>query len=485
MKNNKNLSIITYIVVLFFYCTESSLANGCSSNIDKYYNEYKIELLNYWWSEKVKDGGSMPHIMPTSKKSGDQNGLRDLDETGIPQFWQMAQFNNFVFSDWIYTNSERDLDIIKKQWEFVKYIYPKEKDSSTFGLGGDGSGDQTINWSDDGAWKALYLMEVHIATHDPQAIYYLRAMIPRTIFRFRDPYSLPVYDGSTIVGDFSHSKYGITYIAGTHGDQAYSTPYEVGYALAAAYVYRETREKSYLLYAERYFHMVNKLFISESGNYFSQLGLDPSSKFYLKDEQSFFSFPREGLTNLAFGTQLGAVALATSLYNITKDDSYISYINKLLHSMLKRQNNWGFLSSTTKYKNVFLSYRDPWSDGFYFPFVAKYTIPLPGIDTDHLWRQALTRTYDSMKSNKIHFVDEHGQTHYMLSPDWGGDLDSQYGKGLIGHYKSYQSRFEAILHAGKKDVDSQAGAQQIMTSASTGDVAVAAQIIACLALTDD
>jgi len=232
---------------------------------------------HFWDPNTTQNAVNKPRIRPTNG-GGANSGL--IDNNMGPSFWQMVQFHNVIFWQWKLTGNSAEQQKMAQQWTYVQSLWNAGQ------LGGDGRGDGTINASDDAAWKALYLMQVHQATASPGALTALTAMIPATLARYRDPNTAQITSNG-----LSYSPYGILYASYDQpqfaaGQYGVSSLYEVQLAIAALYVYQQTGNTGYRDYAAHTYDWVHQYLKHPAGYYETDLDIKPTSCTHPRDSQS-------------------------------------------------------------------------------------------------------------------------------------------------------------------------------------------------------
>lgn len=409
------------------------------------------DLAGHYFDPGTANVAGMPRVRPTDGGGGPSNGLVIdscrgwKDERGRSRpcvgFWQMGQFVNLVYAHWKATGSSDDRELITAEWAYVRSQLGDEV------LGGAGEGI-TVNASDDAAWQAEFLAQVEDVTHDPAALADLERMIPAELERFRDP-SRPQ---DRRPGDrFGWPPLGMLYQ--TRGYPPRSTSYDTYFALAAMHAFRRSGERTFLHYAQAVFELMRMRFKVPAsrpygGVYYCELDLghepaphDPNGR-----------PPQRGLSYEFIAGTMGEAILAAELYRATGDRQALQEARAIAAAMLKPDT---YLRTVRAIGPVFLDDRDPWTDGYGFPAFVREVLSLPGADAGGAWRRTVQATAVSIARQRT--------PDGYYGADWSGPEANQGGPPGL----TYQENFDR--HPGQ-----QAGARQIMTSASAGDVIEAA-----------
>ncbi len=234
-----------------------------------------------WWDpDQPPNVVGMPRIRPVNcgnGEGGDYNGLAN-DRLRKSCLWPGAQMLNDMYWQYRLTASASVRQKIELEWRYLQALYTPAQ------LASDGSRDGTVCASDDAAWKALALEEIHETTGDARALDDLQRMIPAVLARFYDP-SVPRVANRTGEWDLSYSPYGLIYAPYSHeavcasGQVGVSTSYEAGLALAAVYVYEKTRVPAFLRYAQATYGWMHSRLRHPAGYYETELDIKPRQLF--------------------------------------------------------------------------------------------------------------------------------------------------------------------------------------------------------------
>jgi hypothetical protein len=361
------------------------------------YNQAVVDLRRRFWTEERDPAHpSPPHILPTQGDGGPNHGL--VDRRAWPTFWQMSQYAKFLVGDWRFTRSEKAKERIASNWAFVQQTWTPQQ------LAGDGKADSSVTASDDAAWKANYLAQVHEVTGDARALRYLEEMIPATLARFADPNQPRIMLGRSPAGrPIASSRFGMLYVAADNveGTKTYgvvSSLYEVMFAHAALYVYEQTDNPAYLQYARRTYDWTRAQLrnVKENdadtatGVYLTALLLDPKSfvNGMPAAENRYFGKPIRGLSAEYSGGTLAMAVLAARLYRVAHDPAYLGEARSIAAAFV-RTDAFGRRRGADR---LFVNERDPWTEGYWYPDFVTSVLPLPGVDPSGAFKAALIST---------------------------------------------------------------------------------------------
>ncbi len=446
--------------------TEALSRGYASGPVGSAYCRAYQDLLNNFWDPVL-------HRIRPTRGIGGVDGLVDNnvalspnEGAAAPTFWIMCQVHNAIYEHWKLDQNPATALRIQQNWTWLKGFYGLPKLSS------DGSTDNTIFASDDAAWKALYLAQVHEVTGDADALTALEAMIPATLARFADPTSGTQV---TIRSGFTYSKYGILYVTNpAYGFAGVSTPYECALAQAALYVYQKTGDTAFLQYAEAVAAFSLQFMKRPSGNYGQGTNIDKAGTInvgvpYLGPSFTFGSMYPGFAAESLVGT-LAAGILNAQLYGITGTATYLNEAKSITAALLQPNTNpstsWGFVSGNTATTGVFLAITDPYTDGHFFSAFQRVVLPLT--DTAGTFAPVLAATALSAASQRL--------VGGFYPADWGGAMTSPATAGLIQGFTTYQAAHDASKDSA---ANVQAGGQQAMVSAGTVTV-IRAGALCCL-----
>lgn len=418
---------------------------------------------HFWDSNRAANVVNMPRLRPTQGDGGPRNGLL-LDQWKVPTFWQMAQYAKLMTGEWRIDHDDAAKRRIAQNWAYLQKVNTPAE------LSGDGSRDRTVNISDDAAWKANYLAQVHEVTGDPAALAYLMEMIPATLTRFADP-KQPRIDYGTSAGGrpFFSNPYGMLYAAdgdaaGTASYGRISSLYEVMLAYAALYVFEQTGNDAYRRYAVNTWRWVFQNLRNEKENdgdsatgiYLCDLQLDPATFVNGRPvaKNRYFGKPIRGLSAEYSGGTLAMAVLSARLYKATGDAAYLSEARSIAAAFVRPDAFLRLRDGTP----LLVNERDPWTEGYWYPDFVAQVLVLPGVDGDGRFRAALRNTAAAIVRQRT------GDGYY--GADWSG--------AELNIADKTRTWIEEAARGNGGRGGGQALPQQIMTSANSGLVVQAA-----------
>lgn len=419
---------------------------------------------NWFTTSGTAATGGRPGILPTDGSggpaTGTTHGVTAVTRGGM---WQGAQYVMFLRGDHRLRGSASPAARrIAQQLALLKASYPI--DDATHGLGSDGSGDGTINVSDDAAWKMRMLTAIHDVTRDPSVLAAMRSAVIAINAKYRDVYA----GGANRVanGPLPFSRYGMLYaIPGQDPNgQGRSSTYEVGTMLAALHVYGATRERPFLIYPATVYAAFKRTLQHPSGIYYQTLQLDPDRRFdgtaYLGQiERDRGARPTQNYTGFTIGGTVAMAVLAARLHRLTGEDGYRRDAVAIADGIATHYLQHGRI----------ICDRDPWTGGCAFFDFAREVLTLPGVDPAGVVRRAIIATGAQILGTRRRVAGVAGGWGY--SAEWSGNTEPSIAGGFV----TWEAH-GAAANGGRGG--GQAGPQQIMTQTSSGIVVQAAAALA-------
>ena len=394
---------------------------------------------NFWNSATAR-------IMPTNPAPSDigghplTEGVRN-DSLKRPSFWQAAQYVNVLYWAYKALGSQSAREQIASEWRYIQTIYPPAT------LASANSADGIVNAEDDGSCEAEFLAQINDSLNDPQALRMLGTLIANLRLRFADP-----------------ARSGAGLIYKNDNDDLFSTGYETGLAIASLYTYERTHYPAFLNYAESVWSWEHKFLKHPAGVYFNVLDLNPTPRggsppaTYLKP--GGYKKPadiRRGGSVANIGNTIAMAVLSTRLYAVTRQGTYLQEARDIVASITSPDT---FL----RQGRVFLNDQDAWTDGYWFPALASDVLTRPDIGAAAFSARVLQNTAAAVAAQRT--------ASGFYPADWSGPEDN--GSGIA----TWLAQGKAREHAMRNPAPGMALPEQIMTSASSGAVIVAAEIIA-------
>ena len=419
------------------------------------YRRSAADLAAHYWNDDPRE----PHIRPTQGDGGPSNGLV-VDSSPVPTIWQMAQYANLLYQDWKLLGDADAAAKLRANWAYVKRV------SGPY-LAGDGKADRSINISDDAAWKANYLAQVHEVTRDPAALAALLEMIPATMARFaqpgvphrafgRSPGGRPLFTGA----------HGMLYAAANEAEprRTYgliSSVIEAMMANAALYAFEQSGDIDYRDYAVATWAWIRRDLRTAKANaadaatglYLCDLELDPA-KGAPAPRNLFWGKPIRGLSAEYSGGTLAMAVLSARLYRLTDDPRYLAEARSIV-AAFPRPDAFGRVRAG---RTLFVNERDPWTDGYWYPAAVAEVLSLPGVDPSGAFAAALENTAAAIARQRT------ADGYY--GADWSGPELNFTDKTRLW------SETARLANGGRGG--GQASPEQIMTSASSASVMLAA-----------
>ncbi len=464
------------------------------------YQQAYNDMLGEYWDSTSNNGANSPRIRPTDGGSG----LLISDSSSQVSFWQMSQYHTLLYSHWRVFKDAATENKIAANWQAVKNMYAGT--SSTSGLGSDGSGDGTVYASDDGAWKLLYLCQVHEVTGDAAAVTFAAQAFRQLQLRFKDPNTTATY------GSITASQYGMLYAVTGSGDESgqfgVSSLYEVGYALVALYIAKyasvagvsasDFTNYAAATWAWMYKHLrYNSIkgsnpdnfsstanYSGATGIYFCDLDIKPYVLSNLNKGATNTSTPNRGYLQ-AFGNggsisagayqggtdnadtqygppvrgnsasfsggMFGMGVLSARLYALTGTSSYLQECQSIAQAFWQ-SNAFGRSS------NLLCNERDPFTEGQFYPLFAYEVLGLSGVDP-----QGTLSTYmQATGTNILNTCIDTSTGSRRYTADWAGpESSTSWPPNTNTSPTTWQAQYVQNGNAG------QAGFQQIMPQANT------------------
>jgi hypothetical protein len=431
------------------------------------YRRLRSDLADNWFSTGgTVATGYRAGIVPTNGSGGYDTGTtNNVRSVTGGALWQTAIYAMFLIGDHGHPLGGSDTSSrIRQHLDLLKTSYA-QSDASR-GLGSDGSGDGTINVSDDAAWKMQMLEGYHRVTGDPSLVTDLTNAIIAINAHYADGFG----EGASRVpnGRLPFSRFGMLYARPEQdpNGQGRATTYEVGTMLASLYVYGLTGERAFLAYPATVYQSFKATLQRPSGIYYQTLQLDPLGR---HDGTSFHHpidanpgdavVPVQGYTGLTIGGTVGMALLAARLYRATREDRYRRDAVQICQ---------GIVTDYLQNGRIVCD-RDPWTAGFYFLPFAREVLSLPGIDADKIVAQALVQSGRQILTTRRRIS---GLTNgWGYSAEWSGNT----APTIAGGFSTWEAH-GAAANGGRGG--GQAGLQQIMTQASSGMVVQAAALLA-------
>ena len=432
------------------------------------YVRLRADLAANWFTAGGNSAtGHRPGIVPTNGSGGYDTGTtNDVASVVNGALWQTAMYAMFLAGDCDHPAGDADARRrMSQELALLKATY--SRDDAHHGLGSDGSGDGTINVSDDAAWKMQLLQMLHGLTGDASLVDDLTRGIVAINALYVDDYM----DGANRVanGRLPFSRFGMLYARPGQdpNGQGRATTYEVGTLLAALYAYDLTGDRAFLNYPATVYDSFRTTLQRPSGIYYQTLQLDPlgrhdSTPYHrpVNGNPGDSIHPVQGYTGLTIGGSVGMALLAARLHHATGGDRYRQDAVHVCDG----------IASDYLQNGKIICDSDPWTAGFYFLPFAREVLSLPGADPQGRLRAALIQTAQQILGTRRQLS---GLTNgWGYSAEWSGNV----APSIAGHYVSWESH-GAASNDGRGG--GQAGPQQIMTQASSGIVVQAAAALAC------
>ena len=410
--------------------------------------------------------GYRPGILPTNGSGGYDTGTtNNVQSVANGALWQTSIYAMFLAGDCGHPVGDAGaLRRMRQELALLKATY--SRNDAQHGLGSDGSGDGTINVSDDAAWKMQLLQMLHRLTGDASLVDDLTRGVVAINALYVDDYA----DGADRVANSTlpFSRFGMLYARPGQdpNGQGRATTYEVGTLLAALYVYGLTKNRAFLGYPVTVYESFRATLQRPSGIYYQTLQLDPAARHDSTPYRKPINgnpgdpiHPIQGYTGLTIGGSFAMALLAARLHQATGDDRYQQDAVHVCDGIAAEYLQNGKIICDS----------DPWMAGFYILPFTREVLSLPGADPHDRLRAALIETGQQIIGTRRQLS---GLTNgWSYSAEWSGNA----APSIAGGYISWEAH-GAAANGGRGG--GQAGPQQIMTQASSGIVVQAAALLA-------
>lgn len=379
------------------------------------------------------------HFWDASRSNGDTNfpgAIRPIDNYGLinnslsqTNFWTMSQYVNVMYWHWRLTRSEVTRQKLVAQAKWIKLVYTQAKRQSANVSNNDGA----VTWSDDAMWNCNAYMQIYEATGDRTWLTDAAALLQSTMSVFADPNN-------------AGSPYGLYYASASQvtagqdgGHGRVSSSYEAGLGAASLRIFTENGNSGFLSYGSSVRDNMTANFFHPTGYLYCEFDLDPShadngnDQGYKKAKGRAYGPPvRSNAASFSGGTLMLAV-LCARLYRYNGNTTYLTQVQNIATNFVKTN---AFLRTNLVASGLFLNERDPWDDGYWYPYFVDECLTLPNVDPNDTFKTALLNTCDYIAtacrtSDGYYGADWSGDeyTNYPLQTGLGPKWETQAGTG--------------------------------------------------------
>lgn len=448
------------------------------------YVRLRSDLDDGWWDRGSNTSDALPAIRSTDGTGGWNTGRANAN-TRPPSianarggsFWQAAQYVRFLANDRALGAAKGHLVIpasvrLMAQRRFWWTIYTDAERAS------DGSGDGTVNASDDGAWKLQAMKAIHQASHAPADLATLCAATIAILARYLDSFT-PGHRQQ--VGEIVFSRFGCLYARPGQdpNGQGRASTYETGIMDAALYLADRggSEARAFRTYAATVYDSFRATLQRPSGIYFQTLQLDPRGRFdstpFLTPIDAAKAVPRQDYTGVTIGGTMGMAVVAAELFRQTGDDRYRRDVAHIASGIVAEYRQNGCI----------LCDRDPWTAGVWaYDFVTR-AMPLPGVDPTGDLARAIGATGRRILATRTPIYTHRDRSAYGYSAEWSGNRERSINETRSGAGDGLVTWAAACARANGGRGGGQASPDQIMTASSSGMMVQAAVHLARQAAT--
>jgi predicted alpha-1,6-mannanase (GH76 family) len=318
------------------------------------------DLVRNFWTGSTRSG----HIVSTWR--GYPGTTQPLpDPRG--SFWERAMLYNALYSDYRTSQSRASKQRLQADWAYVKRSFG-ERDFAACGKG------SKANFAvDDTGWNALYFLQAHSVTRDPQTIALARTAIDCALGRWADP----------------SSPGGLWY----SDDRRAKALYQVTLAHALLALHDIAGDPIDLTRAMQLYDWIEASLLRDDGLYWVERGPDGPIGARTPNEIR----PTSSVTFL--GGNMAMAVLHAKLFRRTGDSRYRQRAIRTADAIAKSQVAPG---------RILTNDRDAWVNGYFFTDWAEWVTPLHEPS-----RALLQATADSIARNSR-------TTEGYYGGDWGG-----------------------------------------------------------------
>ncbi len=264
---------------------------------------------------------------------------------------------------------------------------------------------------DDAGWSAMMYLNVYRATRDPEALTHARALFLNACDRWTDPR----FDGALRGSDTA----------------TYTTSYQAALILAGVRIYERTHDMIIWNRAVELYEHVEKLFLRPDGLYWWVVDAKGPRR---------LGEIREARSEVFLGGNMAMGVIHARLFHLTHQRVYLRRAIRTAQAIREHE---------TSSQGIYLNDRDAWANGYFMGEWAREVLTLPGIGPEHA--EILRKTARS--------IWEHARTaRGYYGACWAGPPEGNVWDRTDG----------------RDDSGLRSTPEQIMTSATTVNVLVAA-----------
>lgn len=427
-----------------------------------------------WWDRGSNTSNGRPGIRSTDGSGGWNTGRPNfnrgpasVENARGETFWQEAQYFRFLCNDHDIrssgslsneTTARSSKERLLAQRTLWHSIYTPQE------LAGDGSGDGTVNASDDAAWKLQALKKIHEVTNNRSDLATLRAATIAMLSHYLDRFTA---SHRQTLGDVTFSAFGCLYARPGQdpNGQGRATTYEVGIMDAALYLagLSPTENAAFRTYAATVYGNFQAKLQRPSGIYFQTLQLDPSGHSdatpFLKPIDAAKALPRQDFVGVTIGGTMGMAVIASELFRQTGDERYHRDVAHIVSGIAAEYLQNGCI----------LCDRDPWTAGVWAYDFARRALSLPDVDPGGKVAAALAATSTRIVSTRTPIDTYLDRPTYGYSAEWSGNTERSIQESRTGASDGVAITWQAAgARANGGKGGGAASPNQIMTSTSSG-----------------